>query len=166
MRLHSGIALLRLVFGKPFSVSFFQVIMTYLSYYENLSSLAFSQEIEKCSALCDGGEIKLADCDGNDECYTSCNNEKCDVYEKTILLNPHLNENLVGWYCRGGCIMAEIDEGYDQAGVLVLGRSAPWNGFAQDVSGLEFQDTNYRGKCFIRSGFYCYTFQLLELMFK
>ena len=49
--------------------------------------------------------------------------------------------------------MAEIDEGYDQAGVLVLGRSAPWNGFAQDVSGLEFQDTNYRGKCFIRSGF-------------
>ena len=57
----------------------------------------------------------MADCDGSDECYTSCNNEKCDVYEKTILLNPHLNENLDGWYCRGGCIMAEIDEGYDQA---------------------------------------------------
>ena len=145
-----------------FSLSFFFK----LSYYKNLGSLAFGQEIEKCSALCDGGEIKLADCDGNDECYTSCNNEKCDVYEKTILLNPHLNENLDGWYCRGGCIMAEIDEGYDQAGVLVLGRSAPWNGFAQDVSGLEFQDANYRGKCFIRSGFYCHAFQLLEFMFK
>ena len=144
MRLYSEISLLRLVFLE-FNFR--------IQYYENLISLAFGQEIDKCSALCDGGEIKLNDCYRSDECYTSCNNEKCDVYEKTILLNPHLNENLDGWYCRGGCIMAEIDEGYDQAGVLVLGRSAPWNGFAQDVSGLKFKDKNYRGKCFIRSGF-------------
>ena len=48
--------------------------------------------------------------------------------------------------------MAQIDEGYDQAGVLVLGRSASWNGLAQDVRGIEFQNENYRGKCFIRSG--------------
>ena len=124
-----------------------------------LLSPALGQEAEKCSALCDGGEIMLdgcespTTCDGSHGCYKSCNNERCDVYVKTILSNPHLNENLDSWYCRGGCIMAQIDEGYDQAGVLVLGRSAPWNGFAQDVSGLEFQYENYQGKCFIRSGF-------------
>ena len=110
----------------------------------------------------------MDECDASDECYKSCNNEKCDVYEKTILSNPHLNENLDNWYCRGGCIMAQIDEGYDQAGVLVLGRSAPWNGLAQDIRGIQFQDENYRGKCFIRSGIFTRFFRanLLSQVFK
>ena len=81
-------------------------------------------------------------------------NSACEVYDNSILLNGHLDDNTSGWNCNGGCSFVHPVDGYSVNGVQIEPRDQQYKGWSQSFDGNLLTAESYTGKCFIKVSHY------------